>query len=191
MSSVNKFKASVKNAEWKQDFRKNDLAEHKRTIESDYFASSMDAAYKSANGAVVRRNPYTGKTDMFVAGTRNVRDWVANVADLALRGKSPWRKSSYNKYSALARKYGVSTTYGHSRGAALLPKNTKRVGVDGAMILSDDPDFYNFKQKQIFDTAIGVRGKKNISYRYRYNPFSAHKVWKGKNKKIVSKKWIH
>lgn len=87
---MNKSIALAKSKEWGSnralkpsdsslDYHKvNDL--HKIIGKSDFDEFARNA-YDSADGYSIRRNPVTGKKEMFIAGTRNAQQWGLNALD--------------------------------------------------------------------------------------------------------------
>jgi len=137
----------------------------------------FDAAYSSPEGYSVMRNPISDEPEMFVRGTKTGGEWLQNaaealprwagaavpVAGLASNASRRWRKSYAKKLDYAQKRSGSKVVYGHSRGAAVVGDMTssfKKVGVDGAMLLSKDKKFTNYRQDQPFDWFIS-RGEKN------------------------------
>jgi len=58
---------------------------YQKLISADpFFDSFAEEAYKSKDGYAIRESPFTGETEMFIAGTRNVSDFASNFLDLPL-----------------------------------------------------------------------------------------------------------
>lgn len=167
-----------------------------------YVAKGMEAAYASPEGYSIIVNPMTGEKSMFVRGTtfKNAGyEWLQNVYESPLvkvlstfnplvgwrRSKSLRRRSAFSaRLSKIANAEGVTTVYGHSRGAAVVAHmrgKYGKVGVDGAMLLAGrrKKSMNNFIQRQWFDRAIALGGK-NYSVRSSNNPFSRkfHGIYK-------------
>lgn len=156
-------------------------------VRNDNFVDFASRAYESGNGYSIRYNPITGDTEMFIAGSRSIGDWVSNALEgintgllafgheFELPERDPfgnewergmlWRKNSARKYDDIARKYGVDVTYGHSRGGAILGDmkyGGRKVGLDSAQIISDNPDNLNLEDGKWFDQILGTRGSHNL-----------------------------
>jgi len=159
----------------------------------------FDAAYASEDGYFIAKNPITKENEMFVRGTAKKAEWVQNALEavprkaygfLPVGGLSELsfrkRKQYAKKLDAIAKKEGVTTVYGHSRGAGVIsdmqvPK--KKVGVDGAMLLAKRGrrNFMNYRQSQPFDWLIGRGETTKKVKKGTWNPRSKkfHKVYYG------------
>jgi hypothetical protein len=156
---------------------------YKGAVQKKDFGQFADLAYKSKRGYHLRTNPITGESEMFVAGTRNARDWAANVTD-TLKHNTPflkrlppfqYRRKYTDMLSDVAKKNRVKRVYGHSRGAALVSDMKgpyERVGLDGAMLMATDRNMVNLTASgrfgsspatAAFDGLIGLGGQQNIS----------------------------
>jgi len=58
----------------------------KKYLQDPEFASFVQNAYRAPEGYALRRNPESGETEMFVAGSRSISDWLWNAADTVLYG---------------------------------------------------------------------------------------------------------
>lgn len=157
----------------------------------------FDAAYGSKEGYSVLKNPVSGEDEMFVRGTAKPREWLQNAVEAIPRGVgavapglstlskySLYRRGQFaKKIGHVAERRGVSVSYGHSRGAAVVGDMTfrgKKVGVDGAMLLNKRKGaFVNYRQWQPFDWVIGRRGGREVVRRGSWNPRSRgfHKAY--------------
>lgn len=147
------------------------------------FGTFGDQAYDAERGYRIRTNPLTGEKEMFVAGTRNAKDWLANLTEgvwmntgLRQIPIDPFRyRTRYSKeLSDIAKEKGVTRVFGHSRGAALvndMQGDFEKVGLDGAMMLAKDKNMMNLTgagmfrhdpKTAVFDGIIGATGKANI-----------------------------
>lgn len=173
----------------------------KKHIKNPSFQHFAKEAYKAPDGYALRLNRDTGKTEMFVAGTRDRDQWLLNAWDAFMMspanytgihtGKEvewldPWRHEKQKMYGAIANDNNVDVIYGHSRGGALvadmpLHPCTQRVGLDAAMVLASNKKMLNLTEAGtcnptgLFDAGIGKTGKKNVSVDYSY--WNPHKVW--------------
>jgi hypothetical protein len=91
----------------------------------------------------------------------------------------PWRRRSTKKFERIARDQGVDVIYGHSRGGAIVadmhvPKGTKKVGLDAAMLLAGNRAMLNYKEDQVFDEIIATSGQHNETF--DVGP-KFHQVW--------------
>jgi hypothetical protein len=87
-----------------------------------------------------------------------------------------WRRHAGNKYARIAADEQVSTIYGHSRGGAIVADmDTKatKVGLDSAVVISDNKDMINIRQDRWFDHLIGITGTNDEIW--SHNKF--HEVW--------------
>lgn len=68
--------------------RNNGLTDSKikETLSNKSFNDFASRAYSNPDGYAIRINPITGQKEMFIAGTRNKKDWFWNVADTLLYG---------------------------------------------------------------------------------------------------------
>jgi hypothetical protein len=164
-----------------------------------FMDNGFTAAYNNKDGYAITVNPYTGEKSMYVRGTTFKRggiEWIQNLFENPLmknigggsllihKLSHRIRQNQASYLSDIAKKNNVQTVYGHSRGAPLVADmygNFRKVGVDGAMLISKryPKSFNNFKQNQWFDNIIGARGR-NYSVHGPRNPLSEkfHKAWK-------------
>jgi len=89
-------------------------------------------------------------------------------------------------FEDVAKREGVHTIYGHSRGAAYLADmdidpDVTTVGLDGAMLIAHNKDMLNIQEggpslnpTGLFDDVIGLTGKNNYYYDNSWTP---HQVW--------------
>lgn len=193
------FTGTVKNMVGRDDV--NGIVANTRTWGFNDLASR---AYKNERGYAIRTNPRTGEREMFVAGTRKNKDWLANAGGSlysATVGRSKparfvSRKVGFEKLAyghriryakhldMVADREGVDVVYGHSRGHALVNdmrnKRVTKVGLDGADLLSLKKGQYNIRQKQWFDAAIAGRSKSTRTYGKRMSAISRRKKYGGK-----------
>jgi hypothetical protein len=167
-----KFKASGPH------IRQSNESTDRYTFRNTSFDKFSQQAYKNPSGYAIRVNPANGKKEMFVAGTRNVFDWAANLAETKYGGNMFYRKRAAEKYRKIAQANGVDVIYGHSRGGALIgdivDTKARKVGLDAAMVISKDKNTTNYRNKGYFDRAIGLTGKNNKVIKSK----RFHKVWK-------------
>lgn len=178
-----KINAQVLNYKWRgNQLKASDEVVTRNTLRDRSFDAFAKQAYASKEGYAIRVNPTNGQKEMFVAGTRNVFDWAANLAEVKYKGKLFYRKRAVAKYQKIAKANGVDVIYGHSRGGALVgdivaEKGTRKVGLDAATIISGDKRMPNYRQGGFlgtFDRTIGFTGKnQKIVKSKRF-----HKVWK-------------
>ena len=135
-------------------------------INQPSFDTFAKEAYKSRDGYAIRINPSSHQREMFVAGTRHLSDWLANIVEAAWFNKGsvneiyplpiqdsdilkaiddhvkdpfPYRKKYISKLNEIAKQNNIATVYGHSRGGALVAEMDgpfDKVALDGAMILT-------------------------------------------------------
>ena len=176
-------------------------SEYTTAIRRPGFSDFANDAYAADRGYAIRTNPYTGRNEMFVAGSRNRNDWLANLAETAYYNAPkilPWhlrpiariainqlptpfgyRRRYAHDLEQIARDNDVQTIYGHSRGAGIVSDIQgpfDRVGLDGAMIIAKDRnrDMFNIAaQGQMPDQILASAGRNNT-----YIPTSRfHKVY--------------
>ena len=156
---------------------KNIRNKHRNSFDREFndpnFAQFANEAYASRDGYAIRLNPATGRKEMFVAGTRDLNDWILNTADMMLysgdallteqaKKMAPWRDQKRIKFlekldyprveqtryfEEIARKENVSRIYGHSRGGAIvsdMDTDASKIGLDAAMIIASNKDTVNF-----------------------------------------------
>ena len=137
-----------------------------------------DRAYKNRKGHAIGKVNH--EIILFVSGSRNLTDWVLNVADDFV--PSNWQFISNHtaqKLTKLALKYKVDAVVGHSRGGMLVAKmdipNYKKLGLDAAMRLapSQRTGMMNLYQKQLLDKVISRRGTNQKSYKVQ-RPLNYH-----------------
>lgn len=157
-------------------------------VRNDNFNDFALRAYSSKNGYAIRRNPVTGDTEMFIAGSRSGGDWASNLLEgintglltdgltgIELPELDPfgrkwqrgmnWRRDAARRYDEIAQRNGVDVTYGHSRGGAIIGDmkyGGRKVGLDSAQIISDDPSNLNLEDGRWFDAILGMRGEHNL-----------------------------
>lgn len=172
----------------------DDLNTLKRTIADPSFKNFAKKAYDSKDGYSIRTNPHTNKTEMFVAGARDLSQWAMNLYDGVLHQSdlgeigvlNPWRLDKQNHLGRIAQDNYIDVVYGHSRGGALaadmpLSECTQRVGLDAAMMIAANKDIVNLSEGGgvnplgLFDEYIGQTGQKNVTV--DFSPWYPHKVW--------------
>jgi len=143
-----KYKDSVDPHSISLAVKAKDLTSLNETIGREDFDDFKTSAYSSPDGYSIRYNPISGEKEMFVAGSRNVGDWVGNTVDsvlynldlgmdrsddseeepnplgtwlgsMAYRLDVP-RQRAERKYEEIAKREGVEVLYGHSRGGAIV-----------------------------------------------------------------------
>jgi len=185
---VKRAKANYTNNRWKNErssggspFRRSGANSVQRTINHKSFSDFANKAYKAKRGYAIRRNPTTGEKEMFVRGTTFKRggiEWFQNFAETPVVEKfgmgeqlvgdvSRHIRGQYSKFlSDVARKEGVKVIYGHSRGAAVVEDmrvpGAAKLGIDGATILNTRSTITNYRQKQLFDSLIGLNSRSTI-----------------------------
>jgi len=180
-------KATTLNNKWKNEgsssafTRRVDNRFIKRNVNDPSFGLLARKAYSSKRGYSLRTNAKTGDKEMFVRGTTFKRggvEWLQNVVEspigtlagggTALVGDVSRRfRGKYSKFlSDVARKEGVKVIYGHSRGAAVVEDmrvpGAAKLGIDGATILNTRSTITNYRQKQLFDSLIGLNSRSTI-----------------------------
>jgi len=143
----------------------HDLNDTLQGIRNQDFEIFSQKAYDNADGYSLRRNPLTGETEMFVAGTRTTPDWIADVYEgLNKNAPAKYRDKYVKKLEDIAKYNHVTVIYGHSRGGAIV----NQMNVPGASVLeldgADNIDrgsnvTWNIIQDQMFDHAISNKGK--------------------------------
>lgn len=106
-------------------------------IQTDSFDKFSQAAYDSDTGYAIRKNPYTGETEMFVKGTSDTIQWIQDVTDARNQfgpTYEPIRDAYVEELNEAAKAAGVTVVYGHSRGGALVDQ----MRVPGAAFLELD-----------------------------------------------------
>lgn len=158
-----------------------------------YMGDGFSRAYSNKEGYAIKTNPRNGKKEMFVRGTAKGKEWVSNLVEspvvpgTTVSGIwSRYRRGQFTKkLSNIAKKAGVKTIYGHSRGAAIVGDmnvpGASKIGVDGATLLRGKKVDVNYRQKQLFDAGIGMRSKRTFVKPgwvpvWKYSRY--HKVWK-------------
>lgn len=154
-----------------KDFINKDYKSLAADTQTSFFNDLADSAYKSKDGFAIKRNPSTNKNELFVAGTRTTKDWLANgyeaglkAANLPTKYFAPYRNKFANKLDKAIKQQKVDIAYGHSRGGALLGdtnSNIKKVGLDSAQLLNNNKNMLNIRQANKFDWAISLTGKNN------------------------------
>jgi hypothetical protein len=166
------------------------------------FNDFASEAYASPRGYAIRRNPMTGETEMFVAGTRNIGDHISNVWDLANRialapaqeawnekGLPPslmpkhtlWKSNALRHYNKVARDNNVDVIYGHSRGGALVAdmsvdEGVAKVGLSAATLIAHNKDIWNTTSPDLFSRGIGLSGHNNTVMDGPYHS-NWHQTW--------------
>lgn len=120
------------------------------SVQTDDFRDGMSRAYKSKDGYHVGQA--NGEKVMFVAGSRNQRDHINNLADLFLpQGWHTDANRKAKKWQKIANEQGVDVVAGHSRGAQIVSKmetrRAKKIGLDGAMVNAKDKTMMNLANK--------------------------------------------
>lgn len=174
----NKKKGAEINTKVHDDIVAHNLDGVLQNIYTDSFDQFSTEAYENRNGYAIRKNPATGETEMFVAGTRYTRDWVANgfeAVENATGVQIPtfYRGEYVKKIERAAKDNGVTVIYGHSRGGALV----NQMEVPGAAVLELDgadgidqqlpgpghksahKPTWNLTQDQVFDKTIAQGGQ--------------------------------
>ena len=173
---------------------RDELVTLKKTVAHPSFRHFAKAAYDAKDGYSIRVNPQTNKREMFIAGTRDLKQWVLNAFDSLLHVHGfgdieildPWRFKKQNELGKIAVNNNVEVVYGHSRGGAIaadmpLSECTQRVGLDAAMIMANNKDMINLNEggginpMGLFDAYIGQTGRNNVTV--DYSTFTPHKVW--------------
>jgi hypothetical protein len=214
-NQANHARAQTKNRQWSQmqtgygmryaigakDTKRMDMTLRKGSFE--HFAAN---AYSAKDGYAIRQNPMTGEKEMFVRGTtfKNFgAEWFQNLFEhpklkkLFLHKMSKGSRERHSKKLAkIARDQGVDIIYGHSRGGAVIddmhvPGATK-LGLDGAFLLKTDKNSttLNYRQKQLFDKAIGGNHKNTVTTGRWYNLATSknyHSVYKKSPRKYKRK----
>ena len=168
--------------------RPDSLEEIIITLGDPSFQDFAKQAYDSEEGYVFRLSPHTGKKEMFVAGSRNIRDWVANFFEgyvynwYYLSIPNPIRDEWTRKLSEVVLMEGVDIVYGHSRAGALiadmvLPPEScvQRVGLDAAMVISQNKGLLNLQENFGLDWVLKAGGLNNETI--DLSPNHQHKVW--------------
>jgi len=175
-----KINAQLSNYNFKKfgpSLRLNNESTDVNTLRNTSFDKFAQEAYKAPRGYAIRVNPSNGQKEMFVAGTRNVFDWAANLVEFKYGGNTFYRKRAAERYRKIANANQVDVIYGHSRGGALIgdivDTKARKVGLDAAMVISSKKDTTNYRNKGYFDRAIGLTGKKNKVIKSK----RFHKVW--------------
>ena len=145
-----------------------------KLLDSSNFSDFSNRAYAADYGYSIRDNKTTGQKEMFVAGTRNSKQWFLNAVDTAayaidnrvipalefvglpyakklkhFKKIDPWRLSKQKFYSNIAKEKGVDVIFGHSRGAAIVADmdvGGQKIGLDGAMIFAKNKKIVNYNQ---------------------------------------------
>jgi len=199
-------RAQTLNSKWKNDRpvgyrfnRDSGFSTVRSTLNDKSFSVFANKAYSSPDGYAIRRNPKTGKKEMFVRGTTFKRggvEWLQNLAETPGFGSlglgeqfssdvSRHFRSKYSKFlTDVAKRESVSVIYGHSRGGAVVNDmnvpGASKIGLDAATILNRAPTIPNYRQKQAFDALIGANAKHTYKGS-RWVPLGSkryHKVWK-------------
>lgn len=173
----------------------------KEVLADPSFQAFMAKAYAKKEGYAIRRNPFNGKKEMAIAGSRSMTDHAKNAFEfwgqhLAHRPmdrlvykavRNRYRNPAIKKFTKAVIENDVDIVYGHSRGGAILadmkiPRDIRKVGLDAAMIIADNKKMRNYRQSfyhggptAVFDLGIGATGRDNIGYTTRKR---FHKVWK-------------
>lgn len=175
---------------------KDSLSVLKQTIQHPSFKDFAAQAYDADEGYSLRMNPETGKREMFVAGTRDLNQWVLNAWDTLvmdnnmgawLKHADPWRHEKQIYYANTAIENNIDVIYGHSRGGALVadmpvPEHMQKIGLDAAMLLANNKYITNLTEAGswnplgLFDRELARTGKKNVTV--DYSPYDPHKVWR-------------
>lgn len=142
-------------------------------------------SYDDANGYAIRINPTTGDKEMFIAGTKNAKQWALNAWDMpwynlanvthikAFERMDPWRYKKTKYFEKIAREENVDVIYGHSRGGAILADmdvgdHVTKVGLDAAMIIAAEKNTTNLHEYEgvtgIFDEFLSITGKENVDF---------------------------
>lgn len=172
---IDSFKAQVKKAKFDVNaaISKRDYdAVLKNFVRTDQLNHLQDEAYASKRGYSI--GYVNGKKVMYVSGSRNVTDWVFNVADnfIPASRHRVSNKTSQN-LTKIARDEKVDVVVGHSRGGMLVAKmdidNSKKLSLDGAMRLApkNRRNVMNLYQKQVLDRVINRGGKNSKAYRVK------------------------
>lgn len=66
------------------------------TLKDKNFGRFVEAAYEAPEGYAIRINPYTGKKEMMIAGTRHSTQWLLNAMDSGLYGGDKLMKTGAN-----------------------------------------------------------------------------------------------
>ncbi len=165
----------------------HDLSFQEVTQSDPSFNDFAQEAYSSPRGYAIRRNPITGETEMFVAGTRSIGDHASNFIDGANRlvedeaerlwkrtglpgqlmpHETLWRRNAVKHYNKVATEQHVDVVYGHSRGGALVSDMTvgpdvAKVGLSAATIIARNKDIWNTTSPDLFSRGIGLTGTNN------------------------------
>lgn len=182
------FKASMKSSVENRNF---EVAY--KILDDPSFHDFAKEAYESEGGYAIRVNEMTGEKEMFVAGTRKASQWVLNFWDAYnylsgsnMKAFNIWRTGKISELENVARANDIDVIYGHSRGGALvadmdLPETVTKVGLDAAMVLTDNKDMINFNEGGAgnrggwFDKMIGFGGENNVTM--DTSPDKFHNVW--------------
>ncbi|UNI72621.1 MAG: hypothetical protein [Avonheates virus SG_61] len=164
---------------WRHHFRETDFEQFAK----DAYESPDTYAIRT-NPQTGEKEMFVAGTQMrkkdMIAG-----QWIQNVADLGLKGLDnhfeknlpesmhyhPFMKADVARSNAVkkmqkaAKDNDVEVVYGHSRGAAIvsdmkLPDSTKKVGLDGAMVIAHDPDMLNIQSGSPFDKGLSLGNRK-------------------------------
>lgn len=77
-----------------------------------------------------------------------------------------YRAERSKKLSAIARDEHIDVIYGHSRGGAVvadLDTESRKVGVDAAMLIAHNTDMENYRRPGAFDKFLGITGQENLT----------------------------
>lgn len=155
-----------------------------KNIRSTEFNTGMDLAYKARRGFAIRS--VGGQKVMFVSGSRNITDWVANFIDPLLPSKyQKLSNKTVKNLELIAARNNVQVVVGHSRGGKLVDQMNgpyQKLGVDGAMMISTGKrktmNVYGSGYRGFgFDNLLALRGKNNYKVPLK-NPLKTHYIYR-------------